>query len=126
MDELIRQIIKDLGIDNKFLKNYRTYEILKENIRNKLKDIYADEILNNYTSEKMLNQVQEEDLISSYRKEKLLICLDHQNPFLSFCEMDEPISTITGGLSDILRKELKEAIVLDVNLINEDRVVDIA
>ena len=44
---------------------------------------------------------------SSYRKEKLLICLDHQNPFLSFCEMDEPISTITGGLSDILRKELK-------------------
>ncbi len=72
MDELIRQIIKDLGIDNKFLKNYRTYEILKENIRNKLKDIYADEILNNYTSEKMLNQVQEEDLISSYRKEKYL------------------------------------------------------
>lgn len=62
---------------------------------------------------------------SSYRKEKLLICLDHQNPFLSFCEMDEPISTITGRLSDILRKEFKEAIVLDVNLINEDRVVDI-
>ena len=61
---------------------------------------------------------------SSYRKEKLLVCLDHQHPFISFCEVDESISTITGGLSDILRKELKEAIVLKISLLNNDRVVD--
>ena len=61
---------------------------------------------------------------SVYRNEKLLVCLDHQNPFISFCEVDESIPTITGGLSDILRKELKEAIVLGVDLINEDRIVD--
>ena len=61
---------------------------------------------------------------SSYREEKLLVCLDHQNPFISFCKIEESIPTITGGLNDILRKELKEAIVLDVGLINNDRVVD--
>ena len=62
---------------------------------------------------------------SSYRREKLLVCLDHQHPFISFCEVEESISTITGGLSDVLRKELKEAIVLGVSLLNNDRVVDI-
>ena len=62
---------------------------------------------------------------SSYRREKLLVCLDHQHPFISFCEIDESISTITGGLSDVMRKELKEAIVLGINLLNNDRVVDI-
>ncbi len=62
---------------------------------------------------------------SSYRREKLLVCLDHQHPFISFCEVEESFSTITGGLSDILRKELKEAIVLKVSLLNNDRVVDI-
>ena len=62
---------------------------------------------------------------SSYRREKLLVCLDHQHPFISFCEVDESISTITGGLSDVMRKELKEAIVLGISLLNNDRVVDI-
>lgn len=62
---------------------------------------------------------------TTYRKEKLLICLDHQQPFISFCEIDDSIHTITGGLSDVLRKELKEAIVLGVSLVNNDRVVDI-
>ena len=62
---------------------------------------------------------------SSYRREKLLVCLDHQHPFISFCEVDESISTISGGLSDVLRKELKEAIVLGIDLLNNDRVVDI-
>ena len=62
---------------------------------------------------------------SSYRREKLLVCLDHQHPFISFCAVDESISTITGGLSDVMRKELKEAIVLGISLLNNDRVVDI-
>ena len=62
---------------------------------------------------------------TSYRKEKLLVCLEHQNPFISFCEIDESIPTITGGLNDVLRKELKDSILLDVSLLNDDRVVDI-
>ena len=62
---------------------------------------------------------------SSFRKEKLLVCLEHQNPFISFCELDESIPTITGGINDVLRKELKEAIILDVDLLNNDRIVDI-
>ncbi len=62
---------------------------------------------------------------STFRKEKLLVCLEHQNPFISFCDIDESISTITGGLSDVLRKEIKEAVVLDISLLNDDRVVDV-
>ena len=62
---------------------------------------------------------------SSFRKEKLLVCLEHQHPFISFCELEESIPTITGGLSDVLRKELKEAIILDIGLLNNDRIVDI-
>ena len=62
---------------------------------------------------------------TTYRKEKMLVCLDHQNPFISFCEVDESIPTIVGGLSDVLRKELKEGIIRDVGLLNNDRIVDI-
>ena len=62
---------------------------------------------------------------SSFRNEKLLVCLEHQHPFISFCKLEESIPTITGGLSDILRKELKEAIILDIGLLNNDRIVDI-
>ena len=48
MDEIIRKIINDLDIDDKFITNPETYQVLKYNIRNKLKDIYADCILNEY------------------------------------------------------------------------------
>lgn len=63
---------------------------------------------------------------SIYRKEKLLVCLEHQNPFISLVEFDESIPTITGGLNDVLRKELKEAIVTNIKLLNDDRVLDIS
>ena len=62
---------------------------------------------------------------STFRKEKLLVCLEHQNPFISFCEIEESIPTITGGMNDVLRKELKEAIILNIDLLNNDRIVDI-
>ena len=26
---------------------------------------------------------------STFRQEKLLVCLEHQNPFISFCEIEE-------------------------------------
>lgn len=63
---------------------------------------------------------------STFRQEKLLVCLEHQNPFISFCEVEDSIPTITGGMNDILRKELKEAIILDIDLLNNDRIVDIS
>ena len=62
---------------------------------------------------------------STFRKEKLLVNLEHQNPFISFCEIEDSISTITGGMNDVLRKELKEAIILDIDLLNNDRIVNI-
>lgn len=59
MDEIIRKIINDLDIDDKFITNPETYQVLKYNIRNKLKDIYADCILNEYSVEKALHDEKE-------------------------------------------------------------------
>ncbi len=70
MDDLILQIIKDLGINNQFSRNNKTYQILKENIKNKLKDIYADDILNEYTADKILFEEEHGNKIPLYKREK--------------------------------------------------------
>ena len=102
-----------------FMKiNYSTLKTIVSDIKNKTSD-------NRVSNITLINSRVFLISFSTFRKEKLLVCLDHQNPFISFCEVEESISTITGGLSDILRKELKEAIVQDVSLLNDDRVVDI-
>ena len=98
--------------------NFATLKSIVSDVSNKTKD-------NRISNITLINSRVFLISFSSYRKEKLLVCLEHQNPFISFCEVDESIPTITGGLSDVLRKELKEAIVLGVSLLNNDRVVDI-
>ena len=103
-----------------FMKiNYSTLKTIVSDIKNKTND-------NRISNITLINSRVFLISFSSFRKEKLLVCLDHQNPFISFCEVEESIPTITGGLSDILRKELKEAIILNVSLLNDDRVVDIS
>lgn len=103
----------------RFMKlNFATLKAIVSDVDNKTKD-------NRISNITLINSRVFLISFSSYRNEKLLVCLDHQHPFISFCQIDEPISTITGGLSDVLRKELKEAIVLGINLLNNDRVVDI-
>ena len=94
-----------------------------KNIINDVKEKTFDNRISNIT---LINSRVLLLSFSSYRNEKLLICLDHQNPFISFCKLEDSIPTIIGGLSDILRKEIKEAIVLDIKLINDDRIVDIS
>ena len=103
----------------RFMKlNFSTLKSIVLDVANKTKD-------NRISNITLINSRVFLIAFSTYRKEKLLVCLDHQQPFISFCEVEESISTITGGLNDVLRKELKEAIVLSVTLLNNDRVVDI-
>ena len=61
--------------------------------------------------------------LSMIKNEKLLISLNHQHPFLSLISVNEVAPTIVGKLNELLRKVLKDAYIVDVSLINEDRIV---
>lgn len=61
--------------------------------------------------------------LSMIKNEKLLISLNHQHPFLSLINVKEVAPTITGKLNELLRKILKDAYIVDINLINDDRIV---
>ena len=61
---------------------------------------------------------------SYYRKEKLLISLNHSNPFISFIEIDESFQTILGPLNDTLRKELKDTKLIQISLCEKDRIFE--
>ena len=97
--------------------NLSTLKTIVSDVQNKI----YDNRINNIT---LINSRVFLISFSSFRKEKLLVVLDHQNPFISLCKIEESIPTITGGLSDFLRKELKEAIIQNISLINDDRIVD--
>ena len=61
--------------------------------------------------------------LSMVKNEKLLISLNHQHPFLSLISVQEGLPTITGKLNELLRKILKEAYIVSIELINEDRLI---
>ena len=61
--------------------------------------------------------------LSMVKNEKLLISLNHQHPFLSLIAIKEAIPTIMGKLNELLRKVLKDAYIVDIDLVNDDRVV---
>ena len=61
--------------------------------------------------------------LSMIKDEKLLISLNHQHPFLSLINVSESTPTIMGKLNELLRKLLKEAYIVDLDLINHDRVI---
>ena len=61
--------------------------------------------------------------LSMIKNEKLLISLNHQHPFLSLISVQEGLPTITGKLNELLRKILKEAYIVSVDIINNDRLV---
>ena len=61
--------------------------------------------------------------LSMIKNEKLLISLNHQHPFLSLITVQEAIPTIMGKLNELLRKVLKDAYIVDLDLVNDDRIV---
>lgn len=68
--------------------------------------------------------VNSRDFLISFtanREEKLLVSLNHQNPFFSYIEVNESIPTIVGNTNDTLRRELKDAFIKDVEILNNDR-----
>ena len=62
---------------------------------------------------------------SMYRKEKLFISLNPQHPFVCLVSIDNPCGTKIGMLNDYMRKEIKDGFLLDVETLNNDRIVKI-
>ena len=62
---------------------------------------------------------------SMYRKEKMLISLNANNPFAVLTEIENPVGTVVGNLSDTLRKEVKEGSISSIETINDDRIIRI-
>ena len=61
-----------------------------------------------------------------YRKEKLFISLNPQHPFVCLVSIDNPCGTKIGMLNDYMRKEIKDGFLLDVETLNNDRIVKIS
>ncbi len=81
-------------------------------------------VLNNFISN--VSIVNSSDILltfSFYNKEKLLICLNHNNPFVSLIDSSYNSATTLGGLNENLRKYLKGSYIINIEQINSDRVI---
>ena len=86
----------------------------------------TSKIVNNHISN--ITVINSHDLFLSFsmcRKEKLLVSLNPNNPLVSLITIDNPVGTKVGALSDTLRKELKDAYILGITTINNDRILEI-
>ena len=84
----------------------------------------SDKIEHNHISN--ITVINSSDLfvsLSNYRKEKLLISLNPAHPFISLIEIKNPCGTKVCGLSDTLRKEVKDSYLIKVETVNSDRIV---
>ena len=99
--------------------NYYCYSAFKE-IVNELKKKIVGCKINNIT---VINSHDFLCSLSMVKQEKLLISLNHQHPFLSLINVSEVAPTIVGKLNELLRKLLKDAYIVDIDLINDDRIV---
>lgn len=57
------------------------------------------------------------------RQNKLFISLNHESPFISLLNENNSITTVMNPLLETLRKEVKNSYVIDIDTINNDRVV---
>lgn len=92
-----------------------------------LKTIIDDlktKIVNNYISN--VSIIGNNDFLisfSKYHEKRLFISLSHQSPFLSLVSSDESFPTTLGRINDNLRKEIKDGLITDINILAEDRIV---
>lgn len=99
--------------------NYYSFSAFKEIVDELKKKIVGCKI-NNIT---VINSHDFLCSLSMVKNEKLLISLNHQHPFLSLISINEVAPTIMGKLNELLRKLLKEAYIVDIDLVNNDRIV---
>lgn len=59
------------------------------------------------------------------KKEDLVFCLDSSNPRIYLCQSTLPDASINSTLATLLRKKFGNALVSEISLINEDRILGI-
>ena len=101
--------------------NYYSFEAFKKVI-NELKSSIVGCKINNIT---VINSHDFLCSLSMIKNEKLLISLNHQHPFISLVNVQNVNPTIIGNLNDNLRKFLKEAYIVSVDLLESDRIIHI-
>ena len=79
-------------------------------------------ILNNFITNVVVINSSDIVLSFSFNKEKLLISLNHQNPFLGFVG-EISAHTVLGQYNDNLRKYVKGSYIVGVEVLNNDRVL---
>lgn len=62
---------------------------------------------------------------SMIKNENLFVSLDHKTPFLCMIKSHSPGSTLVGSLNETLRKYIRDSYVIDVGLLNKDRIFEI-
>ena len=95
---------------------YSSFKIIVNELKSKIKGCK----INNIT---VINSHDFLCSLSMIKDEKLLISLNHQHPFLSLISVNDVAPTIMGKLNELLRKLLKEAYIVDIDLVNNDRIV---
>lgn len=96
--------------------NLSTLNDIKNELVNKVKTSFISNIT-------LVNNCDLIFSFSHYREEKLFVSLNHQSPFLSLIKIEESIHTLTNNLNDVLRKEIKDSKIIDIELINNDRIL---
>lgn len=106
-------------------KSMKELKITNSSLKIIVYDLSSKIVFNHISNVTIINSSDLFMTFSMYRKEKLLISLNPQNPFISLVTFSNPCPTKMGGLSDTLRKEVKDGFVTQVSTINNDRVVKI-
>ena len=101
--------------------NYYSFEAFKLTV-NQLKSSIVGCKINNIT---VINSHDFLCSLSMVKNQRLLISLNHQHPFLSLINVKDVNPTIMGNLNDNLRKYLKEAYIVDIDLLDNDRIIHI-
>jgi len=62
---------------------------------------------------------------SMIKDENLFVSLDHKTPFLSMIKAHNPGTTLIGNLNETFRKYIRDSYILDIGLLNKDRIFEI-
>lgn len=107
-------------------KDMNELKITTSDLKIITEDLSKKIVFNHISNITIINSTDLFMAFSMYRKEKLLVSLNPQHPFVSLVNIDNPCPTKMGGLSDTLRKEVKDGFVTAVEMVNNDRVIKIS
>lgn len=99
--------------------NYYSYSAFKI-IEKELKDKIIGCRINNIT---IINSTDFLLTLSLVKEEKLLVSLNHHHPFACLINVEKTEPTLAGSLNENLRKYLRDAYIVSIDLDNHDRIM---